>query len=106
MPALPSSPPAASELRALLNAFEHLTPDQRVQLDRTTYTSVVRFQGTTFESGTIDGVPFRFTEPAIFQGTFDITAPLRLTYRILGATRGDDDVNALLLEPLRLEVSQ
>jgi hypothetical protein len=93
-------------LRALLNAFEHLTPDQRAQLDRTTYTSVVRFEGTVFESGTIDGLPFRFPEPTIFQGTFDLAAPLRLTYRILGVTRSDDDSDALLLEPLRLEASQ
>lgn len=96
--ALPSANPAADELRALLAAFERLTPEQRVVLDRATYTSTVQFSGTVFESGTIDGVPFRFSEPAIFEGTFDITQPLRLTYRILGESRG-----ALLLEPVRLE---
>ncbi|HYU24590.1 MAG TPA: hypothetical protein VEO74_05265, partial [Thermoanaerobaculia bacterium] len=57
---------------------------------------------TTLESGTVEGVPFRFAEPTIFTGTFPAKSPLRLTYRILGVT----DVNGadgLLLEPLRLE---
>jgi hypothetical protein len=100
--ALPSSEPSAQELRALLDAFERLTSEQRVALDQATYTSVVQFAGTVFASGTIDGVPFRFSEPTIFEGTFDITRPLRLTYRILGVTRAGDR-DALLLEPLRLE---
>jgi tetratricopeptide repeat protein len=99
---LPSSTPTPSELRALLDTFERLTPEQRAQLDRTTYMSVARFTGTTFESGTIDGVPFRFSEPTTFEGTFDVTKPLRLTYRILGVTRAGD-TDALLLEPVRLE---
>lgn len=100
--ALPSSTPSASELRMLLDGFERLSAEQRAELDRATYTSVVRFTGDVFESGTIDGVPFRFSEPMIFDGTFDITAPLRLTYRILGVTRAGD-ADALLLEPVRLE---
>jgi hypothetical protein len=102
---LPSSTPTASELRALLDGFERLTPAQRVALDQATYTSVAQFRGTAFEAGTIDAVEFRFSEPTVFEGTFDITQPLRLTYRILGVTRtGDRD--ALLLEPLRLEASR
>jgi tetratricopeptide (TPR) repeat protein len=103
--ALPSKTPTPSELRALLNAFEQLTPEERSKLDQTTYTSVVRFAGTVFESGTIDGVPFRFSEPTTFEGNFDITAPLRLTYRILGVTR-TGDADALLLEPVRLETTR
>ena len=98
--ALPSAQPTAAELRALADHFERLTPEQRAQLDRTTYTSIVAFEGTagnTFASGRIDGVPFRFSEPTIFNGTFDVNA--RLTYRILGITEG----GALLLEPLGLE---
>jgi hypothetical protein len=99
---LPSETPAASELRALLGNFERLTPEQRVALDQATYTSVVMFEGSAFEAGTIDGIPFRFAEATIFSGTFDITKPLRLTYRILGVTHlGERD--ALLLEPVRLE---
>jgi tetratricopeptide (TPR) repeat protein len=97
---LPSSTPSAGELRALINAFERLTPEQRTALDQTTFTSVVTFDGepgNTFASGTIDGVAFRFSEPTIFNGTFDTNA--RLTYRILGL--GQDD--ALLLEPLGLQ---
>jgi hypothetical protein len=102
---LPSSNPTAAELRALLDGFERMTPEQRVALDRATFTSVVRFNGSVFESGEIDGVPFRFTEPTVFDGTFDIAGPLRLTYRILGATRvGERD--ALLLEPVRLEAGR
>lgn len=98
--ALPSATPVATELRALVESFEHLTTAQRVELDRTTYANAVTFTGAagnTFAGGTIEGVPFRFSEPTIFNGTFDVAA--RLTYRILGITEGD----ALLLEPLGLE---
>jgi tetratricopeptide (TPR) repeat protein len=101
--ALPSAQPTGVELRAIANAFESLTPEQRAELDRATYTSVVTFEGeagNTFESGTIDGVAFRFSEPTIFNGTFAVHA--RLTYRILGITDG----GALLLEPLGLEASR
>lgn len=100
--ALPSASPTANELRALISAFERLTPEQRGALDQATYTSVVRFAGDVFEAGTIDEVPFRFGAPVQFQGTFDITAPLRLTYRILGVTKSGD-ADALLLEPVQLE---
>lgn len=99
---LPNTNPTATELRALVDGFDRLTPEQRSALDRTTFASVVRFEGTVFESGTVEGVPFRFSEPTLFAGTFDITARLRLTYRILGVTRSGDR-DALLLEPLRLE---
>lgn len=98
--ALPSPTPTTPELRALINNFERLTPEQRTALDQATFTSVVTFDGepgNTFASGTIDGVAFRFPEPTIFDGTFPTTA--RLTYRILGV--GEND--ALLLEPLGLE---
>ena len=98
--AIPSSTPSVAELRALRDAFEQLTPEQRTTLDQTTFTSVVTFDGepgTTFASGTIDGVRFRFPEPTIFNGTFAVTA--RLTYRILGIAEG----GALLVEPLGLE---
>ncbi len=102
--ALPSTNATAAELRALLGGFERLTPEQRVTLEQTTYTSVVQFEGNAFESGTIDGVPFRFSTVTQFAGTFDVTRPLRLTYRILGVTRAGDR-DALLLEPLRLEAT-
>jgi tetratricopeptide (TPR) repeat protein len=101
--ALPSPTPTAVELRALIDGFESLTPEQRAALDAATYTSVVLFDSATanggqtiFESGTIDGVPFRFSEPIAFTGTFAAKTPLRLTYRILGVGAG----NALLVEPL------
>jgi tetratricopeptide (TPR) repeat protein len=102
---LPSSNPTANELRALLDAFERLTPEQSATLDQATFTSSVVFNGTVFESGTIDNVPFRFSEPTVFAGTFDVTQPLRLTYRILGMTRLEER-DALLLEPIRLEAGR
>jgi hypothetical protein len=99
---LPSTTPTTTELRALLGDFERLTPEQRMTLEQTTYANTAQFTGNVFESGTIEGVPFRFMSATQFAGTFDITRPLRLTYRILGVTQsGDADV--LLLEPLRLE---
>lgn len=93
------SAPTAAELRALIARFDQLTPDERAALDATTFTGTVVFDAPMpFERGTIDGVPFKFSEPMVFNGTFDAHVPLRLTYRILGAS-GD----AVLLEPVRLE---
>jgi tetratricopeptide (TPR) repeat protein len=97
---LPSSTPTAAELRAVADAFEGLDAGQRTALDRATFTSIVDFEGesgTTFASGSIDGVAFRFTEPTIFNGSFETRA--RLTYRILGTAEN----GTLLLEPLGLE---
>jgi hypothetical protein len=99
------SNPTAADLRALIAAFNdnRLTPDQRAQLDRMTITSEVIFTaGPPFETGTVDGVPFRFSEPMTFNGTFTSGVPLRLTYRILGASQLNG-ADALLLEPVRLE---
>ncbi|MGN6185741.1 MAG: hypothetical protein ACTHQM_19060 [Thermoanaerobaculia bacterium] len=101
--AIPSSTPTATELRALLDGFERLTPEQRVTLDETTFTNEVRFDGeagSTFESGRIENIPFRFAQSTQFAGTFD--PRVRLTYRILGITKHDDR-DALLLEPVKLE---
>lgn len=93
------SAPAAAELRTLIARFNDLSPEERAALDTSTFTSTVTFdQPMPFESGTIDGVPFKFSEPVSFNGTFEPHAPLRLTYRILGAS-GD----AVLLEPVKLE---
>jgi hypothetical protein len=73
--ALPSPSPTAQELRALIDAFERLTPEQRSALDAATFTSVV-------VADTIDGVPVRGVE----DGT--------VTYRILGVAEN----GVLLLE--------
>ncbi|HVE71405.1 MAG TPA: hypothetical protein VNI54_08565 [Thermoanaerobaculia bacterium] len=78
--AVPSQSPSASELRALIDAFERLTPEQRATLDAATFTSEI-------VDGAIDGVPVRLTAPV---------AATRVTYRILGV--GDNGV--LLLEPV------
>jgi hypothetical protein len=96
--------PAANELRELLDllASDRLTPEQRTALDRLTFTSSAVFDAgprqSVFETGTLDGVAFRFSEPTEFAGAFDAGIPLRLTYRVLGAS-GD----ALLLEPVKVE---
>jgi hypothetical protein len=109
-----SASPTAAELRAVIALFrdDRLTAEQRTQLDAMTFISTVVFSGapapppaagqTIFETGTIDAVPFRFAEPTAFNGTFAPQTPLRLTYRILGATQ-QEGADALLLEPLRLE---
>jgi hypothetical protein len=102
--------PSAAELRAVMALFTHITPEQRAALDAMTFTSTAVFAPaetsgadgqTIFERGTIDGVPFKFAEPTAFRGTFGTNAPLRLTYRILGATT-IDGADGLLLEPLGL----
>jgi hypothetical protein len=99
--------PSGGELRQFLGL--KLSPEQRATLDALTlsgtaiFASATTVEGrTTLASGTIEGVPFRFAEPTIFNGNFAGNTPLRLTYRILGVT----DVNGsdgLLLEPIRLE---
>jgi Tfp pilus assembly protein PilF len=94
--------PAVADLRELMQL--DLTPEQRVALDRITFTSSVTFNPgppappgqTIFESGTIGDVPFKFSEPVAFSGTFRAAATL--TYHILGVSG-----SALLLEPVKLE---
>ena len=44
----------------------------------------------------------RFAQPFRFTGRFSAGVPLRLTFRVLGATRAGD-VEALLIEPVKLE---
>jgi hypothetical protein len=94
-----------SDLRALIAAFNNntLTAAQRTELDQKTFTSEVVFDaGPPFETGKIDDIPFRFSEPMTFNGAFTSGVPLRLTYRILGASQLNG-ADALLLEPVRLE---
>jgi len=103
--------PSASDLRSLVALFNdnRLTPEQRAALDKIALTSVVQFDErkdspahqTIFESGEIDGVHFRFSEPMAFNGDFPAHAPLRLTYRVLGASNDE-----LLLEPIKLEAAR
>jgi hypothetical protein len=93
------------DLRTLIAAFNNntLTAAQRAELDQKAFTSEVVFDaGPPFETGKIDGVPFRFSEPMTFNGAFASGVPLRLTYRILGASQLNG-ADALLLEPVRLE---
>jgi tetratricopeptide (TPR) repeat protein len=93
------------DLRATLSllAEDRITPDQRAQLDRTLMMSTAIFDALPFYSGTIDGVPFRFSAPTTFKGNFEANTPLHLTYRILGATELNG-ASALLLEPTKVEV--
>lgn len=109
--ALPGANPTAAELRGLLALFEQngLTAEQRAALDKASYVSTVTFEPgqaapagqTIFETGTINGVRVRFSEPTAFAGSFAAGVPLRLTYRVLGAT-DIGGAGALLLEPLKL----
>jgi len=102
--------PSASDLRSLIALFNdnRLTPEQRTTLDKLTMTNIAQFDDarsenhqTIFEKGDIDGVRFRFSEPMAFNGDFAAHAPLRLTYRVLGASNDE-----LLLEPIQLEAAR
>jgi len=84
-----------------------LTPEERRALDSIEITQPVIFDPspaaaaegqTIFESGVIGDMKIRFAEPIAFAGAFPANAPLRLTFRILGAAN-----DALLIEPVRLE---
>ena len=66
--AMPSANPTGAELRALIDAFDDLTAQQRTQLDAMTFTSVIA-------SGAIDGVRVYGADDG------------KVTYRILGPTR-------------------
>jgi hypothetical protein len=90
------------EIEQKRNAFT-AAYENRAQLDTQTFSGTAVFdQGPPFETGRIDGKPFRFSEPMNFNGTFAAHTPLLLTYRILGVTQLND-ADALLLEPIRLE---
>ncbi|HKS23108.1 MAG TPA: hypothetical protein VJZ76_09950 [Thermoanaerobaculia bacterium] len=95
--------PSGPELRKLLGL--KLTPEQRATLDQMTFSGVVIFTDVPFTTGTIEGVPFRFAQPTIFNGNFAASSPLRLVYRILGVT-DVGGADGLLLEPIRLEPIQ
>lgn len=109
----PALTPSAPELRQLmlLLAGDRLTPPQRQRLDQLIFRSQAAFAltaeaaviagQTTLASGSIGEIPFTFSEPTNFRGSFG-TAPVWLTYRVTGATRRDDR-DVLLLEPLGVE---
>lgn len=99
---------SAAELRQLLRAADRIEPRHRQLFDTREFESVVVFDRaettngqTVLHTGLIEDVPFRFTEPTAFRGTFAAAAPLRLRYRILGVTESNGK-GALLLEPLGL----
>ena len=104
--------PDSDTLTALRNEIEQkraafLAPlEDRARLDQETLIGTAIFdQGPPFESGTIDGKPFRFSEPVNFNGNFAAHTQLRLTYRVLGPTQMNG-TDALLLEPLKLEAAK
>jgi hypothetical protein len=109
--AVTTATPSAADLRSLIALFNdnRLTRDERAALDKIALTSVVQFDErkdapanqTAFESGDIDGVRFRFSEPIAFSGDFAAHTPLRLTYRVLGASNDE-----LLLDPIKLEAAR
>lgn len=106
--------PTAAELRHVLalTSADRLSPAQRSALDRIVLSSPVAFEPpetppsagqTLFVRGTVEGVAFTFAQPTAFRGEYKASDPLRLDYRILGATE-TGGVAALLLEPLKIEV--
>lgn len=104
--------PAPGELRQLmaLARNDRLTAGQRASLDAMTFRAVASFDAaaargsdqTVLESGTIGGIPFRFSEPIAFSGRFSARTPYRLSFRFLGVTVVAA-ADALLVEPLGLE---
>jgi len=102
--------PTESDLRAVLSLFagNTISADDRATLDKEQFSSNALFdaaEGDAFEHGTMNGVPFRFQNPARFRGITAATRQLRLVYRILGATTVDGR-DALLLEPIRAEAGE
>lgn len=94
-------------LLALLNR-QKLSDQQRQNLDAMTFQSLAKVDAvavnngqSTFGRGSIGAIPFTFMAPVTFQLSVSPGEPLQLTYRILGATR-IDDVNGLLIEPVRI----
>jgi hypothetical protein len=105
--------PSAADLRSVIRLFStsSILSSQREALDRIQFSSQAMMapgtagpepSTTSFQSGMIEGLAFRFQSPVLFRGGFDATRPLRLSYRILGVTDGGG-VDQLLLEPVRLE---
>jgi len=104
--------PSASDLASLVQLL-HATPTaaEMSALDQLTLSSRVTMDApvgespsgtTTFGSGTIGALHFRFSQPSAFRGDFHSAEALRLEFRVLGVTEVDGR-EALLLEPLRLE---
>ncbi len=110
IPLLSSGAPVAAD-RALLEELLALLADRdaaallRANLDQAAFTSLARMDPparsgegvTVFNSGSIDGLPFRFSVPTAFRGEF-AGEQLRIGYRITGA-----DGATLLVEPLGIE---
>jgi tetratricopeptide (TPR) repeat protein len=108
--------PSAEDLLSLVRLFatSSMLPSQREALDRLRFSSDAAMAPavdgsdpsmTSFESGSVAGIPFRFQSPTPFRGVFQAARPLRLTYRILGVTTDNRGLDQLLVEPLRLEAS-
>lgn len=102
--------PAEQDLRALLALLNRqtLSDAQRQNLDSMTFQSPARVDEvtvsngqSTFGRGFIGQIPFTFMAPVTFQLSISPGETVRLSYRILGATR-IDEVNGLLVEPLRI----
>lgn len=102
--------PTEQDLRALLVLLNRqtLSDPQRHTLDAMTFHSLARVDEvtvsngqSTFARGFISRIPFTFMTPVTFQLSISPGEAVRLTYRILGATR-IDNTNGLMVEPLRI----
>ena len=99
------------ELQSLIALFRspEITAEQRTAFDATAFHSTARFaepvakddSTTTFSSGNIGSIPFRFSSPTRFQGTYDGASALDLEFRILGLSE-EAGREIVLLEPIRL----
>jgi tetratricopeptide (TPR) repeat protein len=99
-----------SDLRVVLSLFaaNKISAGDRATLDREELSSRVMFDapdGDAFARGTMSNVPFRFQNPTRFNGIASAARPLRMIYRILGATTVDGR-DALLIEPVSAVVEE
>jgi hypothetical protein len=99
-----------SDLRVVLTLFaaNKISAEDRATLDKEELSNRVMFDaphGGALARGTMSNVPFRFQNPARFNGITSAAKPLRMIYRILGATTVDGR-DALLIEPISAVVEE
>lgn len=100
-----------SELITLIRA-DQLSPQQRVRLDEVIFQSPATFDPpisstpdtTTFQTGSIGPVSFRFQQPTEFRGTFPASTAVQMEFRVLGVGE-ESGAATLIVEPLRISRS-
>ncbi len=102
---------SAEDLSLLLRQLRAgaLAPEHLVRLDALHFIAPVLFEEatardvetTTFHSGLVYHLPFRFATPATFRGRYDAGTQHRLEFQILGITEADGK-ETLLLQPWKV----